>query len=55
MNTCKHTKIGWLFNVSGFDTVVLYMNGGSTFRIGTYEPETLLAAIRQWSGREPVR
>lgn len=36
---------GWLFNVSGFDAVELNMANGRRYRIGTDEPQALLAAI----------
>ena len=39
---------GWLFNVSGFDAVELEMANGVKYRIGTDEPDKLLAAIEQW-------
>jgi hypothetical protein len=41
---------GWLFNVSGLDAVELQMTNGRVFRIGTDEPDALLAAIRQAAG-----
>lgn len=41
------TPQGWLFNVSGLDAVELEMANGRKYRIGTDEPEELLAAIRQ--------
>ena len=37
---------GWLWNVSGLDVVELTFTDGKRFRIGTDEPERLLAAIR---------
>jgi len=43
---------GWLFNVSGFDAVELTMTDGQKYRIGTDEPQALLAAIRQWCPTE---
>lgn len=36
---------GWLFNVSGLDAVELRMRNGKLYRIGTDQPEELLAAI----------
>jgi hypothetical protein len=36
---------GWLYNVSGFDAVELNMASGRRYRIGTDEPQALLAAI----------
>jgi hypothetical protein len=35
----------WLWNVSGNDAVELRLKGGSTFRIGTDEPDSLVHAI----------
>jgi hypothetical protein len=35
----------WLWNVSGFEAVELYMKDGKKFRIGTDEPEALVRAI----------
>jgi len=42
---------GWLFNVSGLDAVELTMRDGRVYRIGTDEPERLLAAIEDVAGR----
>ena len=36
----------WMFNVSGLDAVEVTLEGGKRFRIGTDDPEGLLAAIR---------
>ncbi len=36
---------GWMYHVSGFDAVELRMRHGRVNRIGTDEPQTLLAAI----------
>ena len=41
----RYTPHGWLYNVSGLDAVELEMLGGRTLRIGTDEPERLVAAI----------
>jgi hypothetical protein len=38
---------GWMFNVSGLDAVELVFESGRIFRIGTNDPEGLLAAIRR--------
>lgn len=43
-------KGGWCFNVSGFDTVELRLRNGRKFRIGTDEPNRLLAAIQKSLG-----
>jgi hypothetical protein len=40
------TPHGWLWNVSGLDAVELTFANGKRFRIGTDQPERLLAAIR---------
>jgi hypothetical protein len=42
---------GSLWNVWGLDAVELDLAGGRRFRIGTDEPEGLLAAIRSVTGR----
>jgi protein-S-isoprenylcysteine O-methyltransferase Ste14 len=41
------TPHGWLYNVSGFDAVELQFKDTRRFRIGTDEPQQLLAAIQQ--------
>jgi hypothetical protein len=38
---------GWLYNVSGLDAVELLMGDGRKVRIGTDEPDALLAAIAE--------
>ena len=38
---------GWMYNVSGLDAVEIRMVNGDLFRIGTDEPEKLLASIKQ--------
>ncbi len=40
------TPHGWLFNVSGLDAVQIELRNGRKYRIGTDQPEKLLAAIR---------
>jgi hypothetical protein len=40
------TPHGWLYNVSGLDAVELEFAGGIRCRIGTDEPQQLLAAIQ---------
>ncbi len=47
----RMTPHGWLYNVSGLDAVEITRTDGSTFRIGTDEPEALAAAIRTGIGR----
>ena len=41
----KLTPHGWLFSVSGFDAVQIRLKNGRQYRIGTDEPDRLLAAI----------
>jgi len=38
---------GWMYNVSGLHAVEIRMTNGCLFRIGTDEPEKLLASIKQ--------
>jgi hypothetical protein len=38
---------GWLYNVSGFDAVALTLKNDRKYRIGTDDPNGLLAAIQQ--------
>ena len=40
------TPRGWLYNVSGLEAVELKMKSGKTCRIGTDEPEVLVAALQ---------
>lgn len=44
------TPRGWMFNVSGFQAVEIDLGDGRRFRIGTDEPERLLAAIQRATG-----
>jgi len=46
----RFTPHGWLYNVSGLDAVQVRMRGGKRFRIGTDDPERLVAAIRGAAG-----
>ena len=41
------TPHGWLYNVSGVEAVELKMKSGKTCRIGTDEPEVLIAALQE--------
>ena len=41
------TSRGWLYNVSGFQAVVVGLKSGKTFLLGTDEPERLRAALRR--------
>lgn len=40
-----YTRLGWLYNVAGFDAVAITLNNGKQFALGTDEPERLLAAL----------
>ncbi len=42
----RHTPHGWLYDVWGLDAVQLDFVSGKSFRIGTDEPDELMAAIR---------
>ena len=37
---------GWMYNVAGRDTVELELRAGNVFRIGTDDPDGLLAAVQ---------
>ena len=39
------TRKGWVYNVSGFEAVEIFMSDGRRLRIGTDEPELLRKAI----------
>jgi hypothetical protein len=41
------TPYGWLYNVSGFDAVVITLRDGNRFCLGTDQPNELAAAIRR--------
>ena len=41
------TPHGWLYNVSGLDAVQVHLRSGRKFRIGTDDPQGLLASILQ--------
>ncbi len=43
----RYTPHGWLFNVSGLDAVEIDLATGRRYRIGTDEPQALLAAIER--------
>lgn len=43
----RYTPHGWLFNVSGLDAVEIELATGRRYRIGTDEPQALLAAIER--------
>ena len=38
-------RTGWLYNVSGFDAVVVTLRGGKRFTLGTDEPQILVARL----------
>lgn len=42
---------GWMYNVSGLDAVEIRLQDGSTFRVGTGDPQGLIEAIAQVLGR----
>ncbi len=42
----RYTPHGWLYNVWGLDAVQLDFTSGKSFRIGTDEPDELMAAIK---------
>lgn len=41
----RMVRHGWMYNVAGYDAVELELRSGRVFRIGTDEPDALLAAI----------
>jgi len=41
----RKIKDGWMYNVWGLDAVELDLSSGKKFRIGTDDPERLLAAV----------
>jgi len=44
----RRTPHGWMYNVSGFDAVELDLKDNRKFRIGTDDPDHLLAAIHRY-------
>ena len=42
---------GWLYNVSGLDAIEIRLKSGKHIRIGTDEPEALVAEIRDHQGQ----
>ena len=44
------TPYGWLFSVYGLAAVQIALSNGRTYRIGTDQPEDLLAAVRLLAG-----
>ena len=47
------TPQGWMYNVWGLDAVQLNYEDGKRFRIGTDQPDELLAALNKAIGAEP--
>ena len=45
------TPHGWLYNVSGWETVEITLRSGKRFRLGTDEPQKLARAIQAAKGR----
>lgn len=43
------TPCGWLYNVSGFDSVVITLRDGRKFAFGTDDPHGLVDAIRRYT------
>ncbi|MCM8594727.1 hypothetical protein [Accumulibacter sp.] len=41
----RRTRRGWLYNISGFDAVVVHRRDGKSFLLGSDEPRKLKAAI----------
>lgn len=42
-----YTSQGWLYNVSGFDAVLIKLRNGKQFCLGTDEPEKLANELRR--------
>ena len=42
-----YTSRGWLYNVSGFQAIVVRLKSGKSFLLGTDEPDQLRAALVQ--------
>jgi hypothetical protein len=49
------TPRGMLYNVSGTDAVEIVLRSGQRLRIGTDEPEVLVAALRSVIGAEGIK
>jgi hypothetical protein len=47
----RRTRRGWLYNVSGFDAVLLRMTNGRTVMVGTDEPRRLKTAVERAQAR----
>jgi hypothetical protein len=44
------TSRGWLYNVSGFEAVLITLHSGRSILLGTDEPEALQRALTRASG-----
>ncbi len=52
----RSTARGWLWNVAGYDAVILHLAGGKTLLVGTDEPQQLIHALSMArAGRMAVR
>ena len=40
-------RLGWLYNVSGFDAVAVTLHSGKKFALGTDEPQILVARLTE--------
>lgn len=49
----RSTARGWLWNVAGFDAVLLRLANGKTLLVGTDEPQQLRRAIESARGGRP--
>jgi len=47
----RRTRRGWLYNVSGFDAVLLRLTNGRSMMVGTDEPRRLKTAIERAQAR----
>jgi hypothetical protein len=47
----RHTRRGWLYNVAGFDALMLGLTNGRSLLVGTDEPKRLKAAIERARAR----
>jgi hypothetical protein len=45
------TRRGWLYNVSGYDAVLLRLGSGRSMLVGSDEPRRLKAALQRAAGR----
>ena len=43
-------RLGWLYNVAGYDAVLITLRSGKKFALGTDEPQVLTEAIRRHIG-----